>query len=489
MHCEIARSERFFCPSRFCRFLMLFLLLCSAAVAQTWTQNPALGDEFNGTSVNGINAAIWQFDKGILNVNNEAEFYCAPTDTTNGCDPTNPNAFIDGSGHLVIQAIRINSGVAPYSGSWTSARLNTGNNLQNFQYGRIEASMKLPIGPGLWPAFWALGNNITTVSWPMSGEMDFMENVPAASGLGPNTIKSTLHGGNSSISCYCGGNGMGLNYSFPGGDPNGPDVTTFHTYGAIWSPNMVQFYVDDPTHIFFVRTSNDVPPGQTWDFNHPFFVLLNLAVGGMGSWPGAPDNTTPSPAQMVVDYVRAYTPSTVAGPTMSGTSISVKAGSPGTSALSLNSTAGTGRVYLSCTTTAPKATCSINSSDTLNPFTVDFSNSATGSATVSVTTATNASAAALSLRRFGQWAVMVGSLFGGLTLLIPSRRRRSVAIFGVMMVLAIMTSCGGGSSSSGGGGGSNGTPPGNYAVTVTAYTVSNSGGTPDTTASIPMTVN
>lgn len=493
MHCDIARSELFFCPVRFCRFLMfgiLFLLSCAASVAQTWTPNPALGDEFNGTSVNGINAGIWQFDKGILNVNNEAEFYCAPADTTNGCDPTNPNAFIDGNGHLVIQAIRINSGVAPYSGSWTSARLNTGNNLQNFQYGRIEASMKLPIGPGLWPAFWALGNNITTVGWPVSGEMDFMENVPAASGLGPSTIKSTLHGGNSS-GCYCGGNGLGLNYSFPSSDPNGPDVTTFHTYGAIWSPNMVQFYVDDPTHIFFVRTTSDLLAGQTWDFNHPFFVLLNLAVGGTGSWPGAPDNTTPSPAQMVVDYVRAYTPSTVAGPTMSGTSINVKAGSTGTSTLSLNSTAGTGRVYLSCITIAPKATCSINSGDTLNPYTVDFSNSGTGSATVSVTTAANTAATALSPRRFGQWAVMVGSLFGGLALLMPPRRRRGVAIFGVIMVLAIMTSCGGGSSSSGGGGGggSNGTPAGNYAVTVTAYTVSNSGGTPDTTVSIPMTVN
>ena len=361
--------------------------------------------------------------------------------------------------------------------------------------------MKLPIGPGLWPAFWALGNNITTVSWPMSGEMDFMENVPVASGLGPSTIKSTLHGGNSSSSCYCGGNGLGQNYLIPSGDPNGPDVTTFHTYGAIWSPNMVQFYVDDPTHIFFVRTTNDVPAGQTWDFNHPFFVLLNLAVGGTGSWPGVPDNTTPSPAQMVVDYVRAYTPSTVAGPTMSGTSISVKAGAPGTSALSLNSTAGTGRVYLSCTTTAPKATCSINSSDTLNPYTVDFSNSATGSATVSVTTVANTATAAVSRqrfdRRFDQWAVMIASLFGGLMLVMParSRRHRGAAMFGamtfgVMMLLAIMTSCGGGSSSGGGGGGSNnGTPPGNYTVTVDAYTVSNSTGNPDTTASIPMTVN
>ena len=451
------------------------------ASAQTWTQ--VWSDEFNGAANSQINPANWQYDTGILNVNNEVEYYCSPTMTAGGCNPGIPNAYIDGSGHLVIRAFQNNSSVVPYSGSWTSARLNTGNNLQSFSYGRIESSMALPIGPGLWPAFWALGTNITTVGWPTSGEMDFMENVPASAGLGPTVIKSTLHGGISSSSCYCGGNGLGQSYTFPTGD-----VTGFHTYGAIWSPNMVQFYVDDPTNIFFVRTASDVPNGFTWDFNHPFFLLLNLAVGGTGSWPGAPDNTTPTPAIMLVDYVRAYQPSVVAGPTMSGTAVTVTAGQTGNSTLSLSSSSGSGRVYLSCTTTAPKSTCAVQSADALNPYTVDFSNATSGMATVSIKTTANTSAR-MSGTRSGFFAV---ALIGFVLIPLSRRRTRAAAMLFVLVTgLAFLASCGGssGSGGGGGGGGGNGTTPGNYSVTVNAYTVSNSSGTPDSTASISLTVN
>ena len=157
---------------------------------------------------------------------------------------------------------------------------------------------------------------------------------------------------------------------------------------------MVQFYVDDPTNVFFVRTASDVPSGQPWEFNHPFFLLLNLAVGGTGSWPGPPDNTTPNPAVMKVDYVRWYTPSAIAGPTMTAPAISVAAGATGTTSLSLTSTVGAGRVYLSCSTNAPGATCAVNSSDPLNQYTVNFSTSATATATVSVTAAANKTALA-----------------------------------------------------------------------------------------------
>jgi beta-glucanase (GH16 family) len=472
--------------------IILLVLACGAsASAQTWTQ--AWSDEFNGAANSPINPANWQYDTGILNVNDEAEYYCAPTSNTNGCNPANPNAYIDGNGHLVIQAIEINSGVAPYSGSWTSARLNTGNNLQSFQYGRLESSMSLPIGPGLWPAFWALGTNITSVGWPTSGEMDFMENVPASSGLGPTVIKSTLHGGISSSNCYCGGNGLGQSYTFTGGT----DVTSFHAYGAIWSPNMVQFYVDDPTSVFFVRTASDVPSAFTWDFNHPFFALLNLAVGGTGSWPGPPDNTTPNPAIMLVDYVRWYTPSAVTIPTMTGPAIAVTAGQTGASSVSLTSTSGSGRVYLSCTTTAPKSTCAVSSTDPLNQFTVDFSTSATATANVSVTTTANTAAAAMRWKTIpsGPWAIpslALGTLLLALAL-VPARRqtgRNGMAAFGALLVLALLASCGGSSSpatvppSI-----SNGTAPGSYTITVNAYTVSNTTGTPDQTLSIPLTVN
>ncbi len=481
--------------------LVLFCIVFpSIAAAQTWG-SPVWSDEFNGAPNSAIDPTKWQYDTGILNVNNEVEYYCAPGSSTPPCVAGTPNAYIDGHGHLIIQAIRINSSGTPYSGSWTSARLNTANNLQSFPYGRLESSMSLPIGPGLWPAFWALGNNISTVGWPTSGEIDFMENVPASGNLGPTAIRSTLHGGNSASNCYCGGNGLGQSYTFPSNDPNGPDVTTFHTYGAIWSANMVQFYVDDPTNIFLIRTTSDLPSGFTWDFNHPFFLLLNLAVGGTGSWPGPPDSTTPSPAIMTVDYVRWYQPSPINGPTMSGPAISTKEGSPGSSAISLSSTSGTGRVFLSCTTTAPKATCSINSGDPLNQYTVDFSKSANNTATVKVTTTANTAGMLTPTPgsdKHGFFASMIaacGLVFVSFVL-VPANwmrsLRRGLGGAGLMLALLMHPGCGGGSGSSSGGGGggaNNGTPPGSYAVTVNAYTVSNTSGSPDSTVTIALTVN
>jgi beta-glucanase (GH16 family) len=292
----------------------------------------------------------------------------------------------------------------------------------------------LPVGPALWPAFWALGTNIDAIGWPMSGEIDYMENVPASGHLGPNTIRSTIHGGNSDSICYCGGNGIGKNYIFPANNPDGATVTTFHTYGAIWSANMIQFYVDDPASVFFVVTASDIPSGFTWQYNHPFFLILNLAVGGTRSWPGPPDGSTPSPAVMQVDYVRAYIPSSVAGPTMTAPAISVPAGQPGTSNLSLSSVSGSGRVYLTCTTDAPNASCAVTSNDPLNPHTVDFGRSAGGTATITVTTVAN-----------------------------PTARETS--------------------------GAHNRTPAGNYRATVSAFTVSNnSEGHPDSNISIPLNI-
>jgi hypothetical protein len=265
---------------------------------------------------------------------------------------------------------------------------------------------------------------------------------------------------------------------------------------------MVQFYVDDPTNIFFVRTASDLPSGMTWDFNHPFYLLLNLAVGGTGSWPGPPDSSTPSPAVMTVDYVRYYTPSAVAGPAMTGSAISVKAGSPANSTVNLTSTSGSGRAYLSCTTSAPKATCAINSGDALNQYTVDFSQSSTGTATVNVTTTSNA-AASLSPNSDSNKHIFLASTFSALgfvlvsIVIVPTKWGRNLRNCfggaGLMLALVMNPGCGGGSGSTstagGGGGTSTGTAPGNYTVTVNAYTVSNATGNPDTTASIALTVN
>jgi beta-glucanase (GH16 family) len=472
---------------------LVLLTFTAAGSAQTW--NLAWNDEFNGAPNSPISPTNWQYDTGILNVNNEVEYYCAPGSNTLPCVASTPNAYIDGNGHLVIKAIQISSSTAPYSGSWTSARLKS-ETLQSFQYGRLESSMTLPVGAGLWPAYWALGNNIYSVGWPASGEMDFMENVPASGGLGPTKIQSTIHGGNSSTSCYCDDTGMGLPYTFPSNDANGPDVTTFHSYGAIWSYNMVQFYVDNPTNIFFVRTASDLPSGFTWDFNHPFFLLLNLAVGGTGSWPGATNSSTPNPALMVVDYVRYYQPaSAVVGPSMSGSPISVQAGSVGSSTISLNSMSGSGRVYLSCTATAPGASCAINSGDPLDQYTVDFSNSASGTATVTVTTA--ASTARLvkptgfdrRTLRAGLFALILIGFILVVLVFIPAKWNRSLRRAlgaGLIVLFLLATGCGGGGSSSSGTGG--GVTPSSYTVTVNAYTVSNTSGNPDSTANIVLTV-
>ena len=379
------------------------LALCALSLpahAQTWTL--AWSDEFNGSAHSAIDSAKWQFEYGDLKVNDELEWYCGPSDDAKNQPPCNSsqasNAFIDGQGHLVIQAFRITPDTAPSSKAWTSARMNTANNLASFQYGRIEARIKLPVGPGIWPAFWALGTNIAKVDWPGSGEIDFMENVPASGRLGPKTVKSTIHG-----PTYFGGDGLGQDYVFP----SGSDVTAFHTYGAIWSPSMVQFYVDDPANVFFVRTASDVPGGPTqWAFNHPFFLLLNLAIGGKGSWPGAPDSTTPSPAKMLVDYVRVYKSSAVSAPLMTASPITLSAAGEGSSTLHLKAVSGGGLVYLECSGAPEGATCAIDSGNALNSHIVDFRASAIATATVRVTT-TSRTAPAVPSSRLGTHTLSV----------------------------------------------------------------------------------
>jgi len=482
-------------------FLSAWLLSVGVARAQTWALS--WSDEFNGAANSPIDSTKWQFDTGILNVNNEVEYYCSPGSSTSRCDPLNPNAYIDGNGNLVIQALRINSGIAPYSGSWTSARLNTASSLATFNYGRIESNMQLPTGPGLWPAFWALGTNIGSVGWPACGETDYMENVPASGGLGPGVIKSTIHGPG-----YSGANGLGKTYSFP----NGEQVSdpSFHTYGTIWSANMIQFYVDDPSNIFFIRTASDIPQGDAWPFNANFFLLLNLAVGGTGSWPGPPDSTTPSPAVMRVNYVRAYTASAVAAPTMTGTPISLKAGATSGNASTFAPTlaSGTGYVYFSCSTNAPKAGCAITTSDPLNSYVVNSSAGAAETVTVTVMTTTNAAASNWFTPTFlfnpktQLWLpIAIAGFLASMILAHAQRRRGRVWLFdcaliaGLILMGAGTPSCGGGN---GGGNtmtppGNNGTPPGSYSVTVYAFTESNSSNgsnsNADASVAIPLTVN
>ena len=344
-------------------------------------------------------------------------------------------------------------------------------------------------GPGIWPAFWALGSNISSAGWPNCGEIDYMENVPAAGGLGPAKISSTLHGPG-----YSGANGLSKKFTFPSGD-----VTGMHTYGAIWSPNMVQFYVDDASKVFYVETVSDLPAGQAWAFNHPFFLLMNLAVGGDGSWPGPTDATTPTPAVMTVDYVRIYQAAAVPAPSLGNPpAISVKAGATAgnSSSFSVGNTAGTGRVFLSCTTNAPKTSCQVNTSDALNANTLDFSSTAAGTAKITVLTTSNALAPPRSFRwriPGGGWSLVPGivlSLFLLLTMRMRAKTLRPASALGMTLLLlaAILLGCGGGNSTMPPPPG-NGTPPGSYSVTVNAYTVSGNGTAPDATVNIPLTVN
>jgi beta-glucanase (GH16 family) len=453
-------------------FPVLFLLTLLSAVpgqAQTWGQ-PVWADDFNGAANSQIDPTKWTYDTGNLQVNNELEIYCSPTMTTLGCDPVNPNAFIDGAGHLVIQQRLVNGNV------WTSARLKT-QGVKTFQYGRIESSIEFPSHQGLWPAFWMLGNNIDTIGWPNCGEVDIMENWPA---LGASKNQTSMHG-----DAYHGGNSLSSGFNFP----NGERVdTAFHTYGVIWSPNMMQFYFDDPSNITFVRTAADVPAGGTWPFNNPFFLITNMAVGGSlgGTSDGGTAGATPS---MMVDYVRSYQAATIPGPNITPSTMSVKAGASGTTSLTLNAPIGSGLVYLDCTNAPAKSVCSIETPNAINSHVADFRSNPQDQVTVHVTTTANTANNLRSLR--SAWAMMLGAFV--LLPAISKRRwsRRMALIAGVLAILIAATafqSCGGGSGTStggGGGGATNGTPTGQYTLKITAYTVSGD----TSTANVTLNVN
>jgi beta-glucanase (GH16 family) len=194
----------------------------------------------------------------------------------------------DGEGNLVITARKADGTQRCYYGTcqYTSARLLT-RGLFEVQYGRIEARIKVPAGVGLWPAFWALGTNIDQVGWPQSGEIDVMENV----GRQPNTLYGTLHGPG-----YSGSNGFGSTIDLPA-----PLADTFHVFAIDWEPGRIVWTVDGTQ--YHEAAPDDVAPRE-WVYDHPFYLLLNLAVGGQFGGPVAED--TEFPASMVVDYVRVF---------------------------------------------------------------------------------------------------------------------------------------------------------------------------------------
>ena len=353
----------------------------ATARAQAWGE-PVWSDEFNSTEAGAApDASKWTFDVGGSGWgNHELEVYCAPgSSTPTPCDAKNPNAFQDGHGHLIILALKVSEAPAP-TGAWTSARLKT-LGLKDFQYGRMESCMKLPVGAGLWPAFWMLG---TAGNWPAGGEIDIMENIPEAggsgAGLGPTKIQSTIHGPSSSEK---GRYSLGGIFTFPAGQRIDDSTAACHAYGAIWSPFMLQMYVDDWRKPFFIRTASDVPADGRWVFNAPFYFLMNLAVGG--DWPGPPNRTTPSPAEMIVDYVRVYKASRVDGPELSAGMLRAREGVARSTTLELRSAGETGYVFLACALEGSDNKCSVDTGNALSAAVADFRSGGSQTAKVTVT--------------------------------------------------------------------------------------------------------
>lgn len=471
----------------------------AASVTGTVTWTPVWCQEFNATVPGPPDASVWTYDLGNSGFgNNEVETYCGPVGTPNNpasCPTTfstsTANAYVDGSGHLVIQAI--NNG-----GAWTSARMKT-QGLQNFQYGRMEASIQLPdtTNQGLWPAFWMLGSDISTMPWPACGETDILEvwSQAVLNGPGPLGNRSTLH------TAATDGAGVQPNggFTFPAPQTNS---SAFHTYGMIWSANMQQFYVDNPQQPYYIATASDLKPNDTWPFNLQFFLLLNVAVGG--TLGGTPSAATPNPGILMADYVRQYS-GTVAAPALGNPpAISVKAGATTGNASSFTPglAAGSGFAFFTCDTDAPKATCAILTTDALNAHVVN--SNAAETVTATVTTTANSAALPLAAKprkpAHGQnlWVTAMSGMLAIWYCLVKWRQgegsRRYAWRFAAafIVLVAAVAGCGGDSSGTVTTS-SSGTTPGAYTVHVYAFTETNSSdGTnahADAQVAIPLTVN
>lgn len=237
-------------------------------------------DEFDGPDGSAPDPAKWvALVNGQGGGNQELQYY---TDRP-------ANVKVEG-GLLLITGRRERYTGPDGTREYTSARLVTTPAFQQV-YGRFEASLKVPRGQGVWPAFWLLGQNVEQVGWPACGEIDIMENV----GFEPSTVHGTIHGPG-----FSGAQGISAGYALPAG----AFADAFHQFAAEWEPGQIRFYVDGA--LYATRTPSDLPAGAQWNVleGHPFTIILNLAIGG--SWPGSPDASTVFPQALLVDYVRVY---------------------------------------------------------------------------------------------------------------------------------------------------------------------------------------
>ena len=264
--------------------LVLFAVVSRQSAAVTRQTMPhwdlVWSDEFDQPDGSLPDPKKWTFDIGGNGWgNHELEYY------TNRA----ANASVRG-GKLQITAIRENyKGADNVAWQYTSARLKT-QGIFTQAYGKFAARIQIPRGQGMWPAFWMLGDDIEKNDWPTCGEIDIMENI----GREPSTVHGSMHGPG-----YSGDEGFTSIFHFPGGVKFADD---FHEYSVEWDPGSSRFFVDDRQYAEF--KPSHLPAGKKWVFDHPFFLLLNVAVGG--DWPGPPNATTQFPQSMLVDYVRVY---------------------------------------------------------------------------------------------------------------------------------------------------------------------------------------
>lgn len=258
------------------RLLLAALLAALLGCGGETEEPPVIGviweDEFEGPAGELPDPEKWAFDQGTGWGNNQQEW-----------DTDRPeNVSLDGAGNLAITAREESFAGRDY----TSGRIKTQGLFQR-RYGRFEARIKLPVGQGIWPAFWMLGADFPDVGWPACGEIDVMEYL----GHEPRSIHGTVHGPG-----YSGGNAIGREHTLAQGGFH----LGFHTFAVEWSPQRIVWEVDG--FVYHEVTPADLPGGARWVFDHPFFILLNVAVGGY--WPGYPDETTEFPQTMLVDWVR-----------------------------------------------------------------------------------------------------------------------------------------------------------------------------------------
>jgi beta-glucanase (GH16 family) len=267
------------------------LIVVTSLAITCFSQNPATppssngwtvvwSDEFNGPDGSSIDRTKWVVETGGEGWGNqELEYYTDRSENASMRD-----------GNLAIRALEENyTGPDGVKRNYTSARLKTFGKFSQ-TYGRFEARIKIPYGQGMWPAFWMLGDDIDKVGWPACGEIDIMENI----GKEPAIVHGSIHGPG-----YVGATGLEAADTVSGKQRFADD---FHVFAIEWDPESVSFYVDKDLYVR--RTRADLKPGWKWVFDKPFFLILNLAVGG--DWPGNPDSTTVFPQTMLVDYVRVY---------------------------------------------------------------------------------------------------------------------------------------------------------------------------------------